>query len=1340
MMIKRIAMIGILAWAMPVMAAPSPTTEAGLVQRILGERAQGIEVQKIPEDQGRDVYEIESVGGKVVLRGNNGVSVASALNAYLRDFCNAHVSWNCGDQLKLPQILPSVPKKVRVVSPYSSRFTYNYCTHGYTMAWWGWERWERELDFLAMQGVNMALILQGQEQVWIDALKSIGYSDLEVRTWLCMPSHQPWQYMSNMENHGGVVPKSLVAKRIELGRKIVSRMRDLGIDPVLQGYYGIVPSDFGKRFPDATVHAQGTWHSSGLKRPDMLDPTDPLFKNLASAFYESQKKHYGASGFYAADPFHEGGRTKGIDLPACGNIIYDAMQKASPGSTWVMQSWQGNPKQKMIDALPKDHLLVLDLYCEDGDNWKRRKEFGNTPWLWCTIHNFGGNTGMTGKLRRLADGPPAAFKEAKHMKGIGGLMEGSETTPMLWDMFFQNSWRTEAPDLDTWLKAYTKRRYGADSPKALKSMQIVSRTLYDVKSGGQLPLNTAICAAPSLDPKQRARAYVTTQPQYDTVETGKAFALLLDAAPECSASDAYLYDVVDMGRQVFGDLGTQYHRAICAAWKRHDAKTVKVMSRKMLALIRGLDELSATRKELLLGVWIRDARQWGETPEEKDQCERNARVLLGVWSLPKSHEDYSNRQWAGLLGDYYHHRWSMWTAALQKGIANNWTLDEKAVQKEILTWEQNWIGQKNKFSSTPKGDPVAIAKRLWKTFGKDAMNPNLELGEMLTKVTGKDFVGCWSYRANGANYEREILADGTLTLYRNGAADSTWSGYTWKLKGAQIELRSSDGKVFGHHGLRDKATLIFIGESWPAAIRKVGNKRKGAKKGAAAPVSAGSLDAFILTPPPSPKPRINGAKVFGARPGAPFLFKVPATGRKPLVYSANGLPSGLKIDRKSGIISGKVASKGTYKARLEVSNTLGRATRDFRIEIGDQICLTPPMGWNSWYCHSEAISEKAIRDTARAFVEKGLVDHGWSYVNIDDCWQGVRGGKYNAIQPNERFNDMKGMCDYIHSLGLKAGIYSTPWMGTYAGFIGGSAPNKAGDYSKHYMPEDKRLQTHQFFGTYPGTLKKKLNRVGEWFFDRDAKQWADWGFDYVKIDWKPNDVPTAKRVYEDLQKSNRDIVLSLSNAAPFKNVEGLAKYSNCWRTTGDIHDSWGSISGIGFRQGKWQPHTAPGQWNDPDMLQIGMRGKAGRQNKKFKPSRLTPDEQFTQVSLWTILSAPLLLSCDIEALDKFTLSLLTNDEVLEVNQDPAGNPAEQLINTKTLQVWRKRMEDGSFALGIFNTDNKKRKVTVQWKDLKIDGSHRLRDLWRQKDLGSFDKTFEAPINTHGVMLLKFTKK
>lgn len=487
-----------------------------------------------------------------------------------------------------------------------------------------------------------------------------------------------------------------------------------------------------------------------------------------------------------------------------------------------------------------------------------------------------------------------------------------------------------------------------------------------------------------------------------------------------------------------------------------------------------------------------------------------------------------------------------------------------------------------------------------------------------------------------------------------------------------------------------------------------------------------------LTPPVSKTPSLNGASVFGIRPGSPFLHRLSASGEKPLSFSVKGLPQGLNLDSKTGIITGKVTKKGEYPVQVELSNKHGKTKGIFTIKVGDTLCLTPPMGWNSWYSYSEAVSQEAILKTARLLVEKGLADHGWSYVNIDDCWQGERGGPEKAIQPNLRFPDMKAMCDEIHSLGLKAGIYSSPWMGTYAGFIGGSSPNAEGDYSSLAIPKEKRLQETQIYGRWPGFEGRGAGKEGKyWFFDKDARQWADWGFDYVKVDWKPNDVATTERIASDLAKCDRDIILSLSNAAPYENMEGLSKNSQLWRTTGDIHDSWASISGIGFSQEKWQKYTSPGHWNDPDMLQVGQIGTPNRANTTFRPTRLTPDEQYTQVTLWSILSAPLLISSDLENMGDFTMGLLCNDDVIAIDQDPAGKPARKAKHDGDFQVWCKPLINGDLAVAVFNTGKAKGKVKVEWKDLGLSGKQRVRDLWRKKDIGTADQSMEVEVNSHG---------
>ena len=811
--------------ALPCWRAAAGPAEAAhdLIQRTVPARADAFAVELIPAAAGQDVFEIESRDGKIVLRGNNGIAIASALKRYLADYCHADPGWYCGSQMTLPAVLPAVPEKLRVVTPYQFRFDYNYCTHGYTFAWWDWSRWERELDDLAMHGINTALIIEGQEQVWINALKEFGYTDAEVRQWLVLPSHQPWEYMSNMENYGGPIPADIVQRRLELGQKIILRMRELGIEPVQQGYYGIVPSDFQKRFPAGKVHAQGNW--SVLKRPDMLDPADPLFAKFATAFYRSQKELFGTAKYLAADPFHEGGKTDGIDLAACAREMYAPMAAAYPDVTWVFQSWQVNPRQQMLDALDKNHCLVLDLYCEDHENWRTRHQFGDTPWLWCSIHNFGGNDFIASKLAWMAEGPAKAYAEAGpgkgFLRGIGGLEEGSDTHPAVWEMLFEQTWRTNAPDFNVWLTDYAQRRYGAANPNARLAVQTLFDSAWNVgghKHGTKMVHhNSVIGGRPSLDPDQTANPYTGTLPPYDQTEVVKAWQQLLAAAPACGASDAYRYDVADVGRQVLADLGTRYHKAILIAFKAKDAAKLRALSDKQLSLLRDLDSLAGTRPEFLLGAWIRDARAWGSTPAEKDLCEWNARTLLTTWTVPQSHVDYANRHWNGLLGDYYFHRWQMWLDALNANVAAPEKFKQQPVRKAIQTWEYAWTRQTNAFPAQPSGDTVAIATALCAKYSADALDPNLDTAPPKDSRAA-EFFGRWRYQAQGATWEREFLPDGSANLYCNGEPQG-WNGFTWTFDNGVLVLKNNEGKVFERQVLADHDTLKFTMASWAPAQR-----------------------------------------------------------------------------------------------------------------------------------------------------------------------------------------------------------------------------------------------------------------------------------------------------------------------------------------------------------------------------------------------------------------------------------------------------------------------------------------------------------------------------------------
>lgn len=456
----------------------------------------------------------------------------------------------------------------------------------------------------------------------------------------------------------------------------------------------------------------------------------------------------------------------------------------------------------------------------------------------------------------------------------------------------------------------------------------------------------------------------------------------------------------------------------------------------------------------------------------------------------------------------------------------------------------------------------------------------------------------------------------------------------------------------------------------------------------------------------SPVPAIHGPKVTGSTPGRPFLFLIPATGRGPLKYHAKGLPAGLVLDEKTGIITGTLTAAGTRIVELTVTGPRGAAHRELTIVGGaHKLAQTPPLGWNSWNVWAGAVDDAKVRAAADAMVKSGLAAHGFQYINIDDCWEAGRDAD-GKILTNSRFPDMKALADYVHSKGLKLGIYSSP------------GPTTCGGYTASYQHEQQ-----------------------------DADSYANWGIDYLKYDWcsygniAPN--PTLEEMQKPysvmrtaLDSAPRDIVFSFCQYGMGNVWEWGEKIGgNCWRTTGDINDSWTSLSGIAFSQDGHEKFAGPGHWNDPDMLVVGKVGWG----PSLHASRLTPNEQILHISMWCLLSSPLLIGCDMTQFDRFTLSLLTNDEVLDINQDPLGHPAGRKAKVGDTEVWARQLHDGSTAAGLFNRGSETMKVTASWTDLGLKGSQLVRNLWLRKDIGRRNGSFTAIVPPHGCVLVKLSK-
>ncbi len=697
-----------------------------LIQRILPRQASLFEMESLPAENGKDVFEIESRNQKIMLRGNTGVAVASALYYYLNEYCHCQITWN-GVQLKLPNTLPVVKTKIHKQTPYVYRYYLNYCTFNYSMSWWDWPRWEKEIDWMALHGINMPLAITGEEYTWYTVYKGMGFTDDELRSFFSGPSYFSWFWMGNLDGWGGPLPMHWMQTHFELQKKIIQRERALGIKPVLPAFTGHVPAAFKNKFSQAKLKATN-W-TNGFADTYILDSEDPMFAAIGKLFLQTQTRLFGTDHLYSADTFNENEPPSDEPqfLAKLSARIYEGMKAADPNAVWVMQGWLFYSDRKfwkapqieaLLKAVPDDKMILLDLATEIEPVWKRTEAFYGKPWIWNMLHNFGGNTNLFGRMETVAAEPAKALqdKASGRLQGIGLTMEGIEQNPVLYELMTSHTWSNAVINVDDWLPAYLRNRYGIKDVHAEKAWDILRRTVYIVpadkykRDGAE----SIIQARPALDSMTR---WANTRLNYNSRDVLPAWDEMIRAADACKNSDGFQYDIVDLTRQVLADYALPLQRKLAMAYQQKDRKAFDDWSRQFLVLISDMDALLATRKDFLLGPWIADARHWGTSEKEKALYEMNAKDLITLWgNVDCPLHEYACRQWSGLLNDFYKPRWQQFLTYLNRSMAEGREFDTDAFQKSIARWEWNWVNNRKDYPVTVSGDAVETSKAIYKKY------------------------------------------------------------------------------------------------------------------------------------------------------------------------------------------------------------------------------------------------------------------------------------------------------------------------------------------------------------------------------------------------------------------------------------------------------------------------------------------------------------------------------------------------------------------------------------------------------------------------------------------------
>lgn len=693
-----------------------------LIKRILPEYVAHFRIEYIPKDSGRDVFELETVHNKIVLRGNDGVSVASAFNYWLNHYAHCQVTWN-GTNLHIPDPFPLVPQKIRRISPYKYRYYFNYTT--YTLLYWHWPRWQQEIDWMALHGINMPLAVQGQNIIWDEVYKDLGFSDRELDSFFTGPSWFIWFWMGNMDGWGGPLPKSWMQSHEALEKKILAQERSLGMTPVLQGFTGHVPPSFKEHFPKAKLR-ELNWEGR-FADTYLLDPSDSMFTVVGKKFLEDEIKTFGTNHYYAADVFNEmvPPSNDSMFLNNINKTVYHSMTDVDSQAVWVMQGWLFVDKdwfwkpaqmKALLNAVPEDKLIILDLFSDAKPVWNRTDAYYGHQWIWCMLHNFGGTPGIFGNMAAIAHEPAHTLHNpaSENMVGIGVAPEGIEQNPVMYDLMLDNVWRERPIDINKWLKEYVYARYGKLNEQGMAAWDTLRTSVYNMKDNSN-NAQSIITGRPTMN---KSTDWTSTDIEYNPMSLVNSWHLLIAASDSLKNSDGFQYDLVDVTRQILANYANVLQQKFASDYKNNDLTAFQKHARAFLDLISDMDTLLATRRDFLLGPWLNDARAWGNNEEEKNLYEKDAKDLITLWANKDCvlHE-YAFRQWSGMLNDFYKPRWKQFISYTIEQMKNHKKIDEKTFDEKIKNWEWNWVNRTDKaYPDTTFGDPVVTAKKMFQKY------------------------------------------------------------------------------------------------------------------------------------------------------------------------------------------------------------------------------------------------------------------------------------------------------------------------------------------------------------------------------------------------------------------------------------------------------------------------------------------------------------------------------------------------------------------------------------------------------------------------------------------------